>query len=246
MSKIDKEILEHGLTFNRRRFLSTMSLGLGSVALGSLMIPNLLNGGDQDGANFVPGIPHFAPKAKRVIYLFQNGAPSQMETFDYKPKLREMVGQELPPSVRGMQRLTGMTANQASFPLAGSFTNFKQYGQSGAWISDLLPYTSKIVDDLCIVRSMYTEAINHDPALTFLQTGSQQGNRPSMGAWLSYGLGTKTKTYPILRCCSPAALATDKGSIPNFGPTAFWILFTKEFNLAKAKTLFCTCATLKA
>ncbi|HAO48678.1 MAG TPA: sulfatase, partial [Runella sp.] len=193
---MDKQILEHGLTFNRRRFLSTMSLGLGSVALGSLMIPNLLNGGDQDGANFVPGIPHFAPKAKRVIYLFQNGAPSQMETFDYKPKLREMVGQELPPSVRGMQRLTGMTANQASFPLAGSFTNFKQYGQSGAWISDLLPYTSKIVDDLCIVRSMYTEAINHDPALTFLQTGSQQGNRPSMGAWLSYGLGNENKNLP--------------------------------------------------
>ena len=168
---MEKEILEHGLSFNRRRFLSTMSLGLGSVALGSLMIPNLLNGGDMDETGFTPGIPHFAPKAKRVIYLFQNGAPSQMELFDYKPKLREMMGQEIPPSVRGNQRLTGMTANQASFPLAGSFVDFKQYGQAGAWVSDLMPYTAKIVDDLCIIKSMYTEAINHDPALTFLQTG---------------------------------------------------------------------------
>lgn len=182
---MEKEILEHGLNFNRRRFLSTMSLGLGSVALGSLMIPGLLNGGDRDDAGFTPGIPHFAPKAKRVIYLFQNGAPSQLETFDYKPKLCEMYGLDLPPSVRGEQRLTGMTANQASFPLAASFTDFKQYGKSGTWISDIMPYTSKIVDDICVIRSMYTEAINHDPALTFLQTGSQQGNRPSMGSWLS-------------------------------------------------------------
>lgn len=192
---MDKEILEHGFSWNRRRFLSTMSLGLGSMALGSLLMPDLFsNGGIEDA--LTPGIPHFAPKAKRVIYLFQNGAPSQQELFDYKPMLRDMHGKEIPPSVRGTQRLTGMTADQSSFPLVGSFVDFKQYGESRAWVSDLLPYTAKIVDELCIIRSMYTEAINHDPALTFLQTGSQQGNRPSMGAWLSYGLGNENKNLP--------------------------------------------------
>ncbi len=193
---MQKEIIEHGLNFNRRRFLSRLSLGLGSAALGSLLIPDLFRGSGADEDGLTPGIPHFAPKAKRVIYLFQNGAPSQQELFDYKPKLREMVGQEMPSSVRGTQRLTGMTANQKAFPLAGSFVDFKQYGQSGAWVSDLMPYTAGIVDDLCIVKSMFTEAINHDPALTFLQTGSQQGNRPSMGAWLSYGLGNENKNLP--------------------------------------------------
>jgi len=192
---MDKDILEHGLTYNRRRFLSRLSLGLGSVALGSLMIPDLFGSASAD-APFTPGIPDFAPKAKRVIYLFQNGAPSQLESFDYKPKLREMMGQELPASVRGGQRLTGMTANQTSFPLVGSFYDFKQYGESRAWISDLFPNTAKIVDDICIIRSMHTEAINHDPALTFFQTGAQQGNRPSMGAWLSYGLGSENKNLP--------------------------------------------------
>ena len=192
---MEKEFLEHGLTFNRRRFLSRLSLGLGSAALGSLLIPDFFSGGIEDSAGF-PGIPHFAPKAKRIIYLFQNGAPSQLESFDYKPRLREMMGQELPDSIRGGQRLTGMTANQSSFPLVGSFYDFKQYGQAGAWISDLFPYTARVVDDICIIKSMYTEAINHDPALTFFQTGSQQGNRPSMGAWLSYGLGSENKNLP--------------------------------------------------
>src|SRR5690606_29275388 len=135
-------------------------------------------------------------KAKRIIYLFQNGAPSQLESFDYKPLLRKMMGQELPASVRMGQRLTGMTSNQESFPLVGSYYDFHQYGDSGAWISTLFPHTAKIVDELCIIRSMYTEAINHDPALTFFQTGAQQGNRPSMGAWLSYGLGSENKNLP--------------------------------------------------
>ena len=192
---MDKNILEHGLNYNRRRFLSRLSLGLGSAALGSLLMPDLFNNAaSPDQAT--TGLPHFAPRAKRVIYLFQNGAPSQLESFDYKPTLRTMNGQELPDSVRGGQRLTGMTANQDSFPMVGSFCDFKQYGQSGAWVSDLFPYTARIVDELCIVRSMYTEAINHDPALTFLQTGAQQGNRPSMGAWLSYGLGSENKNLP--------------------------------------------------
>lgn len=193
---MDKNIFEYRLNINRRRFLSQLSMGVGSVALGSLLMPDLFKGTGSMDAAMVPGLRDFAPKAKRVIYLFQNGAPSQIETFDYKPKLKEMFGQELPDSVRGGQRLTGMTAGQSSFPLIGSFTDFKQYGQSGAWISDLMPYTAKIADDLCIVRSMHTEAINHDPALTFFQTGAQQGNRPSMGAWLSYGLGSENQNLP--------------------------------------------------
>lgn len=187
--------MEHGLNFNRRRFLSRLSLGLGSVALGSLLVPDMFNG-DPSDSGWTPGIPHFAPKAKRVIYLFQNGAPSQLELFDYKPKLRDMMGQDLPDSVRMGQRLTGMTANQTAFPMVGSFVDFRQYGESRSWISDLLPHTAKVVDDICIIRSMYTEAINHDPALTFFQTGAQQGNRPSMGSWLSYGLGSENKNLP--------------------------------------------------
>lgn len=194
---MEREIAEYGLNKTRRRFLSRLSLGLGSAALASLLMPDLFRGSrSEDETGLLPGIPHFAPKAKRVIYLFQNGAPSQLESFDYKPKLREMMGQDLPASVRGGQRLTGFTANQPSLPLVGSFTNFKQYGESRAWISDLFPYTAKVVDDICIIRSMHTEAINHDPALTFFQTGAQQGNRPSMGAWLSYGLGSQNKNLP--------------------------------------------------
>jgi hypothetical protein len=162
-------------------------------------------------ADMIPGLRDFAPKAKRVIYLFQNGAPSQIETFDYKPKLKEMFGQELPDSVRGSQRLTGMTSNQSSFPLVGSFADFKQYGQSGAWISDLLPYTAKIADDLCIVRSMHTEAINHDPALTFFQTGAQQGNRPSLGSWLSYGLGSENQNLPAFTVLLSRGIGNGQG-----------------------------------
>lgn len=208
---MDKNIFEYRLNINRRRFLSQLSMGVGSVALGSLLMPDLLKGTGSTDADMVPGLRDFAPKAKRVIYLFQNGAPSQIETFDYKPKLKEMFGQELPESVRGGQRLTGMTANQSSFPLVGSFTDFKQYGQSGAWISDLMPYTAKIVDDLCIVRSMHTEAINHDPALTFFQTGAQQGNRPSMGAWLSYGLGSENQNLPAFTVLLSRGIGNGQG-----------------------------------
>ena len=193
---MDKELLQHGLNINRRKFLSRMSIGLGSAALGSLLIPGLFEGSAEEEAGFIPGIPHFAPKAKRVIYLFQNGAPSQLETFDYKPTLNKMMGQDLPESIRQGQRLTGMTSGQKSFPLVGSYYKFSQHGQSGAWVSEIFPHMAKIVDDLCIVRSMHTEAINHDPALTFFQTGAQQGNRPSMGSWVSYGLGTENKNLP--------------------------------------------------
>ncbi|MBC7627838.1 DUF1501 domain-containing protein [Ferruginibacter sp.] len=192
---MQKQILEHGLGINRRKFLSKLSLGLGSVALGSLLIPDLF-GAKSDEEMLLAGLPQFAPKAKRIIYLFQNGAPSQLDLFDYKPKLIDMFGQDLPASIRMGQRLTGMTADQKKFPLAGTAFKFNQYGEAKAWISELLPYTSKVVDDLCFIKSMHTEAINHDPALTFFQTGAQVGNRPSMGSWLSYGLGSENKNLP--------------------------------------------------
>src|SRR5687768_2465831 len=192
---MENEILKNRFHITRRHFLGKMSLGLGSVALGSLLIPDLLKSGD-DGVPQVSGLPHFAPKAKRIIYLFQNGAPSQLESFDYKPLLNKMTGQELPASIRMGQRLTGMTSGQAKFPLVGSHFSFKQYGKSGAWVSELFPQTAKIVDELCFIKTMHTEAINHDPALTFMQSGAQQGNRPSMGAWLSYGLGSENKNLP--------------------------------------------------
>ncbi|MCB0665291.1 MAG: DUF1501 domain-containing protein [Saprospiraceae bacterium] len=172
---------------NRRTFLKNSLLGLGGIALSAM-----------NGKGSIPGteLPHFAAKAKRIIYLFQSGAPSQMELFDYKPLLKERFGEELPDSVRGGQRVTGMTSNQRSFPIAmGDFT-FEQYGQSGAWVSNLLPYHQKIVDELCFIKSMHTEAINHDPAVTFVQTGSQQAGRPSMGSWMSYGLGSENEDLP--------------------------------------------------
>jgi len=192
---MQKELLDYSLQFNRRKFLSRLSIGLGSAALGSLLIPDLFREQTVEEA-LTSGLPHFAPKAKRVIYLFQNGAPSQLETFDHKPLLRKMMGQDLPASIRNGQRLTGMTANQTAFPLVGSYYDFKQYGQSGAWVSELFPHIAKITDDICFIRSMHTEAINHDPALTFFQSGAQQGNRPSIGSWVSYGLGTENSNLP--------------------------------------------------
>jgi uncharacterized protein DUF1501 len=184
---------------NRRAFLSKTSIGLGAAALSSLLGVGCFNKSESGGISLNPSdikIPHFAPKAKRVIYLFQSGGPSQLELFDYKPLLEKMRGQDLPESIRKGQRLTGMTSGQKNFPLASSIFKFKQYGESGTWFSDLLPYTSQIADDLCVVKSMYTEAINHDPAITFFQTGSQQPGRPSMGSWLSYGLGSDNENLP--------------------------------------------------
>jgi hypothetical protein len=193
---MSKEFLRYSLNLNRRTFLSRASVGIGSLALGSLLVPDLFSGTNKEDEALPPGVAHFAPKAKRVIYLFQSGAPSQLELFDYKPLLRKMQGEELPESVRNGQRLTGMTAFQKSLPLMGSFSGFNQHGQSGAWLGELLPFTSRIVDDICIIRSMHTEAINHDPAVSFFQTGSQQPGRPSMGSWLSYGLGSENKNLP--------------------------------------------------
>jgi hypothetical protein len=144
----------------------------------------------------LPGFPNHAPKAKRVIWLFQSGGPSQMEMFDYKPGLSRWRGDDLPGSIRKGQRLTGMTSTQESFPVVDSAFKFSQHGQSGAWVSELLPHTARVVDDLCIVKSMYTEAINHDPATTFFQTGSQLAGRPSIGSWLAYGLGSESQELP--------------------------------------------------
>jgi Protein of unknown function (DUF1501) len=139
---------------------------------------------------------HFPAKAKRVIYLFMAGGPSQLETFDYKPLLNQRHGEQLPDSVRMGQRLTGMSGNQSSLPLAGSFCNFSQHGRNGTWVSELLPHTAKVADELCVVRSLYTEAINHDPAITFLQTGSQISGRPCIGSWVHYGLGSDNENLP--------------------------------------------------
>jgi hypothetical protein len=193
--------LNFGLT--RRDFLGKFALGLGGVALTQLANGTASAAGAGAKAaratspyKGLPEFPNFAPRAKRVIYLFMSGGPSQMDLFDYKPKLNEMNGQELPPSVRAGQRLTTMSSNQSSLPLAGSVFKFAQHGRSGAWVSELLPHTARVVDDLCFIKSLHTEAINHDPAITFLQTGSQLAGRPSMGAWLSYGLGSMNENLP--------------------------------------------------
>lgn len=173
----------------RRHFFGRSAYGLGIAALADLMAEELPSGG-------LPGVPHFAPKAKRVVYLFQSGAPSQIDMFDYKPELERLRGEDLPDSVRQGQRLTAMTATQSTFPIAPSMFQFQQHGESGAWISELLPHTAAVADRLCIVRSVHTEAINHDPAVTFFQTGAQLAGRPSIGAWISYGLGSENQDLP--------------------------------------------------
>ncbi|MEM0994395.1 MAG: DUF1501 domain-containing protein [Bacteroidota bacterium] len=193
---MEKQQLERGLNINRRHFLGKAALGLGSAALGSLLIPDLFKGNSAESDELPLGLTHFAPKAKRIIMLFQNGAPSQLESFDYKPLLNKMYNQDLPASIRQGQRITGMTAYQERLPLVGSKFKFAQHGQSGTWVSELFPHIASIADDICVIKTMHTEAINHDPALTFFQTGAQQGNRPSMGAWMSYGLGSENKNLP--------------------------------------------------
>lgn len=201
--KLNEDILRELNRQNRRDFLFKSALGLGGLAFGGLLMgkemgqkpKSNLNIGPQPGEGII-STPQFLPKAKRIIYLFQSGAPSQVDLFDPKPLLTKLTGQELPTSVRGNQRLTGMTASQRSFPLMGSPYKFAQYGQSGASFSELLPHTAQVADDLCVVRSMFTEAINHDPAITFFQTGSQQPGRPSFGSWVSYGLGSENQNLP--------------------------------------------------
>jgi hypothetical protein len=181
---------------SRRQFLAGSACGLGVAALATLLGEDAAGFAGAESTGGLPGFPQFTPKAKRVIYLFQSGAPSQMDLFDYKPKLKEFHSSELPESVRMGQRLTGMTSRQASFPIAASKFKFAQHGSSGAWISELLPHTAKVADELCFIKSLHTEAINHDPAITFFQTGAQLAGRPSIGAWLSYGLGSESRDLP--------------------------------------------------
>lgn len=200
---MEKERFKLEKKIGRRHFLTQTSLGLGAMALGSLT--GSCSKGEQilaaSGNNELQQqtlgrLPHFLPKAKRVVYLFMSGGPSQMDLFDYKPALVNQHGQDLPDSVRRGQRLTGMSAGQSAIPVAASIFNFQQHGQSGAWISELLPYTAEVADELCFIKSMHTEAINHDPAITFFQTGNQIAGRPSIGSWVSYGLGSLNKNLP--------------------------------------------------
>lgn len=174
---------EFELLMTRRTLFSKTAFGLGLAAMQSLSAK-------------VEGVPHFPPKAKRVIFLHQSGGPSQHDLFDWKPKLEAKRGIDLPDSVRMGQRITGMTSGQATLPVAPTIFKFAQHGKSGAWLSELLPHTAKIADDITIVKTVHTEAINHDPAITFIQTGSQQPGRPSFGSWVSYGLGSENENLP--------------------------------------------------
>jgi len=183
-------IREHQLTLTRRQLFGRAATGIGTVALGSLLAQR------AEAAKGLPGFPNFPPKAKRVIYLHQSGAPSQMDLFDYKPTLGARFGEDLPDSIRQGQRLTGMTSGQKRFPVAPSVYKFAQHGKAGIWLSELLPHTAEIADDICVVKSLFTEAINHDPAITFIQTGSQVAGRPCFGSWISYGLGCETDDLP--------------------------------------------------
>jgi hypothetical protein len=191
-------------SMNRRDFLGRFGLGLGGVALMGLLNRETAGaaaappttGPSPTHFGGVLNAPHFAPRAKRIIYLFMAGGPSQHDLFDHKPLLNKLNGKDLPASVRMGQRLTGMSGNQATLPLAGSIFKFDRYGKSGAEVSELMPWTAKIVDEICFIKSLHTEAINHDPAITFFQTGSQLAGRPSMGSWLSYGLGSVNQNLP--------------------------------------------------
>ncbi len=190
---------EFDLLMTRRQLFGRAAAGIGAAALAGLLNPRLFADGPAAASAAAAGrlrVPHFAPKAKRAVYLFMSGGPSQLDLFDYKPRMREMHGQDLPDSVRMGQRITGMTSGQARLQLLGSQFKFTQHGRSGVWVSELLPHIAGIVDEIALVRSVHTEAINHDPAVTYIQTGHQQSGRPSLGAWLSYGLGSENSDLP--------------------------------------------------
>ena len=193
-------IRERELALTRRQLFGYSSKGIGVMALASLLNPKLLanDAPVKSDAAFggLPDLPHFAPKAKCVIYLHQSGAPSQIDLFDYKPKLAAIAGTELPDSVRQGQRITGMTSNQNSLPIAPSIFKFNRAGENGTYISELLPHTAKIIDEITLVKTVNTDAINHDPAITFIQTGFMQPGRPSMGSWVTYGLGSENQNLP--------------------------------------------------
>ena len=187
---------EGRLLETRRQFFGRAAAGIGVAALASMLQPSTLLAGSDPEGRPAPVGPHFAPRAKRVIYLFQSGAPSQLDLFDHKPKMREYFNTDLPESIRMGQRLTTMTSGQARFPVAPSIFKFAQHGRSRAWVSELLPHVASIADELCFIKTLHTDAINHDPGMTFIQTGAQIPGRPSMGAWLSYGLGAENHDLP--------------------------------------------------
>src|SRR5687767_14652568 len=180
--------MDHRLFMTRRHFFGRMAAGIGTAALGSLLNPSLLASSNHQ--------THFPARAKRIIYLFMAGGPSQMDLLDYKPTLETLHKSELPESIRMGQRLTGMTSGQKSFPVVKSIFKFNQHGKSGTYVSELLPHIGNIVDDICVIKTVNTEAINHDPAITFIQTGFQQPGRPCVGSWLSYGLGSANENLP--------------------------------------------------
>ena len=185
------------LQMTRRELIFNSAKCLGGAALGSLMAPGLIAAQPKTNAlGGLPGVPHFAPKAKRIIMLFFSGGPSHIDTFDYKPAMRGFHGQELPESVRQGQRLTTMTSGQKSFPCVAPMFKFERKGAHGTWVSELLPHIGGLTDDITIIKSMHTEAINHDPAITYILTGTQQLGKPSFGSWISYGLGSANQNLP--------------------------------------------------
>lgn len=194
---------DYALQMTRRHFFRRGATGLGAAALASLLPARSL-AADAKAIGGLPDLPHFAPKAKRCIYLFMSEGPSQIDMWDYKPKMVEHFDKDLPESVRKGQRLTTMTSGQTRFPVAPSKYKFTQHGKNGVWVSELLPWTSKIVDDICLIKSVWTEAINHDPAITYICTGHQLPGRPSLGAWLSYGLGTMNDNLPAFVVMTPS------------------------------------------
>ncbi len=214
-------LIEYHVQRTRRQFFGDVGLRLGGVALGGLMAGGAgrtLLGATPSAADAtgrvhpaIPGLPHFAPKAKSIIYLHMNGAPSQIDLWDHKPGLRAYFDKDLPESIRNNQRLSTMTSGQSRFPVAPSKFDFRQHGRSGTWVSDVLPHTAKIVDDIAVVRSVFTNAINHDPACTFVMTGSEIPGKASIGSWLSYGLGSESNDLPSFVVFTPSFPSSGNG-----------------------------------
>jgi len=193
MHPSDQAVLQE----TRRQFFARSARGLGVAALATAIGDDLRANPSLDSpTGGLPGLPHFAPKAKRAIYLHMVGAPPQLDLYDYKPGMKDWYDKDLPESIRRGQRLTTMTSGQSRFPIAPSVFKFAQHGKSGAWISELLPHTAKMVDDIAILRSLHTEAINHEPAITFIQTGNMISGKPCIGAWMAYGLGSMNRDLP--------------------------------------------------
>ncbi|MDZ4405084.1 DUF1501 domain-containing protein [Prosthecobacter sp.] len=200
--------LEFHRSQTRRQFFGQTGLRAGSIALASMMGTRFAGAASTAVHTPVLGLPHFAPKAKHIIYLHMNGAPSQLDLWDYKPQLQQHYDKDLPDSVRNGQRITGMTSGQARFPVAPSMFKFAQHGQCGRFVSELLPHTAKIVDEIAVIKSVNTSAINHDPACTFVMTGSEVPGKPSIGSWLSYGLGSESNDLPSFVVFTPSFPST--------------------------------------